>query len=57
MSNSLTKLFLLARLGKGTKGDIWVLALWYQASCDQSNDVEVLPIISFGRHGGHKYTI
>ena len=54
MSNSLTKSFLLARLGKGTKGDIWVLALWYQASSDQSNDVEILPIISFWGHRGQK---
>ena len=52
MSNSLAKSFLLARLGKGTKGDIWVLALWYQASSDQSNDVEILPIISFWGYRG-----
>ena len=56
-SYSLTDSLLLARLGRRAKGDFRMLALGNEAENNYSNNVEVLPIISFGRHGGHKYTI
>ena len=41
------------------KGDFQfqMLALGNEAEGNNSNNVEVLPVISFGRHCGHKYTI
>ena len=56
-SYSLTDSLLLARLGRRAKGDFWMLALGNEAEGNNSNNVEVLPEISFGRHFGHKYTI
>ena len=56
-SYSLTESLLPAWLGRRAKGDFWMLALCNKAEGNNSNNVEILPVISFGRHGGHKYTI
>ena len=56
-SYSLTDSLLLAWLRRRAKGDFRMLALGNEAEGNNSNNVEILPVISFGRHGGHKYTI
>ena len=46
---------LLSETNKQT--NFWMIALSNEAEGNNSNNVEVLPVISFGRHCGHKYTI
>ena len=59
VSYVLTDSLLLAGLpnGKRAKGDFRVLALGDKAEGNNSHNVEIFPIVNFGRRGGQQYTV